>query len=90
VGLNEEEPEARDRGNPWMTVICYEGRTEALLWETEADARAYFRPASAQWSDAFLTEVHICPRDVQAYTFGASEWAEVAELASLMLDPGSI
>jgi hypothetical protein len=61
-----------ERESMWMTVICYEGQTEAIPWDTEADAREYFDLASAQWSEAFLAEVHIAPRDTVTHVFDRS------------------
>jgi hypothetical protein len=55
-------PDLRPARASWMTVISRDGETEAIPFESEEDARTYFGPASAQWSEAYLCRVVIAPR----------------------------
>lgn len=54
VSSRREHPTDNAR---WITVIMHDGTPFVVSFETETDAREFFEPAQAQWSEAYLCEV---------------------------------
>jgi len=48
----------------WLVIICREGAIEVVPFAGEEQARAFFDRASWQWSDSYLTQVVVGPRDL--------------------------